>query len=542
MQMRTIFMSAVLLFLVAEAAAAYFYPPLLWTLVVFAPLVLVGLYDYFQHSRAVLRNFPVLGHFRYMLEAIRPEISQYFIETETSGRPFGREERSVVYQRAKGVRDTVPFGTIRDVYEVGYEWINHSLKPLEIDATHMRVSVGGPHCKAPYSSSILNISAMSFGSMSSNAILALNHGAREGNFAHNTGEGGLSPYHTEPGGDLIWQVGTAYFGCRDEDGRFDVDAYAEKASHPNVKMIELKLSQGAKPGHGGILPAAKVTPEISSIRGVPMGKDVLSPPYHTTFSTPIGLMEFIKTLRDRSGGKPVGFKLCVGKRREFMAICKAMVKTGITPDFITVDGGEGGTGAAPLEFANRVGAPLIESLIFVHTTLIGFSLRDKIRIVASGRIVTGFDLIKRLALGADICNSARAMMMALGCIQARRCNSNLCPVGVTTQDPELTAGLVVSDKSKRVKNFHSGTIIAMAELLGAMGLKGPGQLRPWHIMRRTAPNEIRHYGELYESYSLADGALLSDPVPEYYRRACDAAQPESFDNTLDPEPSGVVSV
>lgn len=540
--MRRIFMSAVFMILAIEAAAAFLYPPLLWSLVLFGPLIVVGLYDYYQKPSAVLRNFPLLGHFRYMLESIRPEISQYFIETETSGRPFGREERSVVYQRAKGVRDTVPFGTIRDLYEVGYEWINHSLKPLEVDARSMRVTVGGPDCKMPYSSSILNISAMSFGSLSSNAILALNHGAREGRFAHNTGEGGLSLYHTEPGGDLIWQIGTAYFGCRTEEGRFDAPAFADKATHPNVKMIEIKLSQGAKPGHGGILPAVKVTPEISSIRMVPMGKDVLSPPYHSAFSTPVELMEFINTLRERSGGKPVGFKLCVGKRREFMAICKAMVKTGISPDFITVDGGEGGTGAAPLEFANRVGAPLIESLIFVHTTLVGFSLREKIRVVASGRVLTGFHLIKRLALGADMCNSARAMMMALGCIQARRCNSNLGPVGVATQDPELTEGLVVSDKGKRIKNFHEETMVATAELVGAMGLTGPGRLRPWHIMRRTAPNEIRHYAELYDSYSLANGDLLAEPIPEFYRRAWGAATAESFENRLDPESSAVVSV
>lgn len=514
--------------LLLNGLSAIFYPPLLWSMVVFGPLIALGIYDYFQKKHAVLRNFPIVGHFRYFFEAIRPEIIQYFIESDTEGKPFSREQRSVVYQRAKGVRDTVPFGTLQDVYEVGYEWVNHSLRPHHLRPAEMRVTVGGANCTQPYSASRFNISAMSFGSMSKNAILALNKGAKKGNFAHNTGEGGISPYHLQGGGDLIWQVGTGYFGCRTPEGSFCPDTFAEKATLPNVKMIEIKLSQGAKPGHGGILPAAKLTREIAEIRDVPMGKDVLSPPAHTTFSTPVELLEFVAKLRELSGGKPVGFKLCVGKRREFLAICKAMVKTGITPDFIAVDGGEGGTGAAPLEFTNHIGAPLIEGLIFVHNALVGFFLRDKIRIIASGKVITGFEMVKRLALGADICSSARGMMMALGCIQALKCNTNHCPVGVTTQNPDLVAGLVVEDKYKRVANFHQGLMKSVCEIMGAMGIEDPGDLHPWHIMRRTSATEIKHYGEIYEF--LSEGDLCKEDIPQSYRRALQAACEDSFEH------------
>jgi glutamate synthase domain-containing protein 2 len=504
---------------------AIFYSPVLWSLMFLGPLIVLGLYDYFQKKRAVLRNFPIIGHFRYLFEAIRPEIAQYFIESDTEGKPFSRDQRSVVYQRAKGVRDTVPFGTLQDVYEVGYEWVNHSLRPLHLEPTDLCVTVGGPDCKQPYCASRFNISAMSFGALSKNAVLALNQGARMGNFAHNTGEGGISPYHLQGGGDLIWQIGTGYFGCRTPEGNFCPDTFTKKATPLNVKMIEIKLSQGAKPGHGGILPAAKLTKEIAEIRDVPMGKDVLSPPAHRAFSTPIELLEFVSKLRKLSGGKPVGFKLCVGKRREFLAICKAMVKTGITPDFITVDGGEGGTGAAPLEFTNHIGAPLIESLIFVHNALMGFSLRDKIRVIASGKVITGFGMVKRLALGADICYSARGMMMALGCIQSLKCNSNHCPVGVTTQNPNLVAGLVVADKSRRVTSFHHELLKSVCEIMGAMGIANPDDLHPWHIMRRTSPTEIKHYGEIYEF--LNDGDLLKDGT---YKRAFNAASENSFEH------------
>jgi len=370
---------------------------------------------------------------------------------------------------------------------------------------------------------------MSYGSLSKNAVLALSQGAKMGNFAHNTGEGGLSPYHLEGGGDLIWQIGTGYFGCRHHDGAFDEMMFEKGATHPNVKMIEIKLSQGAKPGHGGILPASKLTKEIAELRNVPLGQDVISPPAHTAFTTPTGLLEFVEKLRKLSGGKPVGFKLCLGKRREFLAICKAMVSTGITPDFLTVDGGEGGTGAAPLEFTNSIGAPLTESLIFVHNALVGYSVRDEIRVIASGKVATGFDIIKRLALGADMCNSARAMMMAIGCIQARKCNSNHCPVGITTHNPQLVAGLVVEDKYKRVANYHYATLKSVSEMIGAMGLPTPADLRSWHIMRRTSPTEIKHYGEIYEF--LHEGDLLTEPIPATYERACQAASPDTFAHT-----------
>ena len=529
--MRRVFILTVVGVVVLSIPAALFAPSLLWSWALLGPLLGLGLYDYAQTSHAVLRNFPLIGHGRYLLELIRPEIYQYFIESETDGVPFGRDQRTLVYQRAKQVRDTVPFGTKEDVYGVGYEWVNHSVAPLHLEASDLRIPVGGPDCTQPYSASILNISAMSYGSISKNAVLALNQGAKMGNFAHNTGEGGLSPYHLEGGGDLIWQIGTGYFGCRTSDGRFSPERFAENAAQPQVKMVELKLSQGAKPGHGGILPAAKLTQEIAAIRGVAMGHDVVSPPGHSTFSTPIGLLEFIVRLRELSGGKPVGFKLCVGKRREFFAICKAMVQTGITPDFITVDGGEGGTGAAPLEFSDHIGTPLVEGLILVHNALVGYSVRDKIRVCASGKITSGFDMVKRLALGADLCASARGMMMALGCIQALRCNSNRCPVGITTQNPQLVAGLVPSDKDVRVMGFHKETIESVSEIMGAMGIAHPDDLHPWHIMRRVSPTEIHHYGEIYEF--LQDGDLLRSPLPQTYRRACESAHAETFAHLAD---------
>ncbi len=524
--MRHLFVIFLLALVVASCVAYFVAPWLLWSWVVLGPIVLLGIYDYFQHRRSILRNFPVLGHFRYLFEFIRPEIYQYFVESDTEGVPFDRDQRSLVYQRAKKERDTVPFGTKEDLYEPGYEWINHSMAPVHHVPENMRISIGGPDCKKPYSASLLNISAMSYGSLSSNAILALSSGAKMGGFAHNTGEGGVSPYHIQGGGDLIWQIGTGYFGCRAADGGFDVERYKETVAHENIKMIELKLSQGAKPGHGGILPAAKVTPEIAKIRGVPIGKDVNSPPGHKAFSTPTGLLEFVAELRQHSGGKPIGIKLCVGKRREFLAVCKAMVKTGITPDFIAVDGGEGGTGAAPLEFSNHIGAPLVEGLIFVHNALVGYGVRQHIRVIASGKVTSGFAVLKRLALGADACYSARGMMLALGCIQALKCNSNHCPVGVATQEPHLMAGLVPSAKNTRVASFHDETIESLCHMLGAIGLESPADLRPWHVMHRISPTETRHYGELYEF--LENGALLQDPLPKGYRRACAAASADTF--------------
>ena len=508
------------------AVGQYYYPPAGWTWLLLAPILILGWYDMLQTHHTILRNFPVLGHFRFLFEMIRPEIYQYFVESDTDGVPFDRDTRSLVYQRAKNVRDTVPFGTKEDVYEVGYEWVNHSMAPVHNAPEDMRVTIGGPDCTQPYSASLLNISAMSYGSLSKNAILALSAGAKLGNFAHNTGEGGISPYHTEGGADLIWQIGTGYFGCRTDDGNFSEELFEAKANLEQVKMIELKLSQGAKPGHGGILPAAKLTAEIAAIRHVPMGADVNSPPGHRVFDTPRGLLEFIARLRTLSGGKPVGFKLCIGKRREFLSVCKAMVETGITPDFIVVDGGEGGTGAAPLEFSNHIGAPLVEGLIFVHNALIGYDLRDRVSVVASGKVTSGFDLMKRLALGADACYSARGMMLALGCIQALKCNSNHCPVGVATTNPALMKGLIPSHKRARVANFHHETIQSLSEMLGAVGLRSPEQLRPWHVLHRTTPTQTKHYGELYDF--LDPGELLKEPLPVDYRRACHAASPDTF--------------
>jgi len=505
---------------------SYFDLKVLWSFIILGPLIGIGIQDSLQKHHAIRRNFPLIGRLRYLLEMIRPEIYQYFIESNSDGAPFSREQRSLVYQRAKKAIDTLPFGTQLDVYQPGYEWIAHSLIPTHIDHSQMRVRVGGPQCKQPYNASLLNISAMSYGALSKNAILALNGGAKIGQFAHNTGEGGLSPYHLEPGGDIIWQIGTGYFSCRNPDGTFNPEKFEINAKKPQVKMIEIKLSQGAKPSHGGILPAKKVTQEISAIRGVSMGQDVLSPPAHSAFQTPIGLLEFVQKLRDLSGGKPVGFKLCLGKRREFIAICKAIVKTGLYPDYIAVDGGEGGTGAAPLEFSNYMGYPGIDGLVFIHNALIGFNIRDKIKIFNSGKVNSGFGLIKRLALGADAIYSARAMMMSLGCIQALRCNTNQCPTGVATQDPGLVKGLVVTDKKIRVAQFHSGTIASAKDLLEAMGLEHPSDLRPWHILKRIGPYEVKNYAQIFEF--LHPGDLLEGTVPESYKTACAGAVADSF--------------
>ena len=524
--MRTLFVAGSILLTLALLALSYVQPLTAWSFLLVGPVLARGYQDLLQTRQAVRRNFPLIGNFRYLLELIRPEINQYFVESNTDGVPFNRDMRSLVYQRSKLEPDTLPFGTRLDVNQVGYEWVNHSLAPVHVDPASLRITVGSPQCTRPYSASILNVSAMSYGSLSKNAVLALNGGAKKGHFAHDTGEGGLSPYHLEPGGDLIWQVGTGYFSARTLDGKFSPERFQENAQRPQVKMLELKLSQGAKPGHGGILPAAKVTPEIAAIRGVPVGKDVLSPPSHSAFSTPIGLLEFLQKMRELSGGKPVGFKLCIGKRREFLAICKAMKTTGITPDFITVDGGEGGTGAAPMEFSNSVGAPLRESLIFVHNALTGFAVRKHIKVFCSGRIVSGFDLVSRLATGADACNSARAMMMALGCIQALRCNTNDCPTGVATQNPSLVVGLDVNHKTTRVANYHRETVKSVAELVGAMGVGHTNELRPWHLMKRTGLSEIHHYGELHQF--IEEGSLLGESAPEGFERPMKAARADSF--------------
>lgn len=516
--------------LAAIGAIAYFlWTPVLWVLVVLGPILLLGFYDMFQAKHAIMRNFPVLGRGRYFMEELRPKIYQYFIESELNGRPINRMFRSVVYQRAKKELDTEPFGTQLDVNEPGYEWVNHSIAAIDFDEINHdpRVKVGGEDCKQPYEASLLNVSAMSYGSLSSAAIAALNGGARISNFAHNTGEGGISPYHKRDG-DLIYQIGTGYFGCRADDGNFSADKFVKTLEDaPNVKMIELKLSQGAKPGHGGILPASKNTPEIAEIRGVEAGTDVLSPPSHKAFSTPIGLLKFLKQLRDLSGGKPVGFKLCIGRKSEFVAVCKAMIETGIKPDFISVDGGEGGTGAAPMEFTNAVGAPFLEGLAFASDTLNGFNLKKDIKIFASGKILTGFHIFRALALGADACYSARAMMLALGCIQALECNLNNCPTGVATHDPELVKGLVVSNKEQRVANFQKETVKGFVELLAATGLKKAAILNRSHVYRRTNFHEVKRYDQIFP-YIPVGCLLKKDTVPEDWKLIWEEAESNSF--------------
>lgn len=520
MKVREQFILISIITVIAIFGIAYFWTPILWLFILVGPVILMGIFDMVQKHHTIRRNFPVIGRFRYVLESIRPEIQQYFVETDTEGRPLNRILRSVIYRRAKGETDTVPFGTQKDLYRTGYEWMEHSMyakkNPQEI-GQFPRLMIGGKDCKQPYSSSLLNISAMSFGSLSDNAILSLNKGAKMGNFAHNTGEGGISDYHLKYGGDLIWQIGTGYFGCRNEDGTFNGETFRENALKPEVKMIEIKLSQGAKPGHGGILPAIKNTEEIARIRHIKPGVAVHSPPSHSAFSDPIQFMDFIKKLRDLSDGKPIGFKLCVGRKQEFMDFCEAMIHTGITPDFITVDGGEGGTGAAPVEFSNTMGMPLREGLIFVHDTLVGFGLRKDIKVIVAGKIITGFHMARAIALGADGCNSARAMMLSIGCIQALQCNTNTCPVGVATQNRSLVKGLVVEDKAPRAKNYQEATVHSFLELIAAAGLDNPGDLRREHISKRVGMNSIKTYDEIYPY--VKEGCLLKiADIPESYEK------------------------
>ena len=493
----------------------------------FGALTALGIVDLNQTRHAIRRNYPVIGNLRYFFELIRPEIRQYFFEDDTQQLPFSRANRSLVYQRAKQEIDKRPFGTQNDVYGQDYEWINHSMDPAHPENHDFRITVGGPDCSQPYSLSALNISAMSFGALSANAVLALNKGAALGNFAHDTGEGGISRYHLAHNGDLIWNIGSGYFGCRDDAGNFSETAFAQRATQDSVKMIEIKLSQGAKPGHGGILPGAKVTIEIASARGVTPWQDCNSPAKHSAFSTPIELLEFVARLRTLSGGKPVGFKLCIGHPWEWFAIAKAMLKTGITPDFIVIDGAEGGTGAAPIEFVDHVGTPLREGLRLVHNTLVGIGLREKIKLGASGKVISAFDMARIMALGADWCNSARGFMFAVGCIQAQACHTGNCPTGVTTQDPKRQEGLVVGDKSIRVANFHENTLKALAELLGAAGLTHPGELRPHHIARRISGSEVRVLSALFPD--LEKGELLEGKFRQtIFRVGWPMAQAESF--------------
>ncbi|WP_434050479.1 FMN-binding glutamate synthase family protein [Marinobacter salarius] len=491
-------------------------------------LAATGTWDLLQRKRTVSRNYPILAHFRYFLESIGPEIRQYFIQSDTDERPFSREQRTIVYQRAKNVLDKRPFGSQLGMYDEGFEWINHSLQPSALKDADFRIVIG-KQCAKPYNASVFNISAMSFGSLSANAILSLNAGAKMGNFYHDTGEGSISRYHREPGGDLVWEIGSGYFGCRNEDGTFNEERFARNATLDQVKMIEVKLSQGAKPGHGGILPGEKVTPEIAEARGVEAGKDVVSPASHSAFSTPREFLEFLEKLRDLSGGKPVGFKLAIGHPWEWFAIVKAMLETGKTPDFIVVDGGEGGTGAAPLEFINRIGTPMTEALLLVHNTLVGTNLREHIAIGAAGKITSAFNIARTLALGADWCNAARGYMFSLGCIQALSCHTGKCPSGVATQDPRRSKKLDVQDKSQRVYNYHKNTLEALMNLLEASGLKHPSELGPEHIIRRTSKTETHSYMDLFPF--LEPGALLEGETGE---RVFDTYWPNATPDSFDP--------
>jgi glutamate synthase domain-containing protein 2 len=524
--MRIAFYYASAIVLAAIVGFYFLWPPVLWFLIVVIPLIAVGIWDILSPHN-VLSNYPVLGHMRYMLEFISPEIRQYFIETNWSGRPYSRMLRSLIYERAKGTEDTMPFGTQLDIDLEGFEFAYHSIAPETVDESAQRIVVGGPDCLHPYNASRLNISAMSFGALSSNAIMALNKGAKLGNFAHNTGEGGLSPYHLRHGGDIFWQIGTGYFGCRTKDGGFDPEEFKKKARLDNVKMVEIKLSQGAKPAHGGVLPGAKVDAEIANARGVTQGEDCISPPAHRTFSSPEGLLEYVVQLRELSGGKPVGFKLCLGIRSEFLGICKAMLKTGITPDFITVDGAEGGTGAAPVEFSNRLGTTINEALVYVHSALLGVGLRDKMRVIASAKVVTGFDMVTKMSLGADMCNMARPFLFTVGCIQARRCNTNTCPTGVTTQDPRRIRALKVEDKFERVRNFHHATIKSCLDITGAIGVDHPDKLTPELIYHRVLDKPDSHsFMEVAEF--LKPGELLGEKIPRRFADDWHRASAESF--------------
>ena len=502
--------------------------PALWAAAaVGAALCAVGVHDLLQVRRAVLRNYPLIGHLRFMLEGIRPEIRQYLLEGDHEKLPFSRAQRSLVYQRAKNETSERPFGTLFDVYDGGHEFMAHSMRPVpEADPESFRVRIGGPQCTQPYAASVFNISAMSFGALSANAIRALNLGAKLGGFAHDTGEGSISPYHREHGGDLIWELGSGYFGCRDADGRFDPERFRLQALAPQVKMIEIKLSQGAKPGHGGILPAHKVSAEIALTRGVPAGRDCVSPACHSAFDSPAGLLRFVQQLRELSGGKPVGFKLCIGQPWEFAAIVKAMLATRILPDFIVVDGAEGGTGAAPVEFTDHLGMPMREGLLFVHNTLVGAGLRAHVRVGAAGKIVSAFDIARVMALGADWANAARGFMFAVGCIQSQSCHTNRCPTGVATQDALRQRALVPEDKAARVHSFHRNTLRALAEMLAAAGLRHPGELRPHHLMWRDGETRMRLLSEVHvflRHGELVDGACRHEPYATAWRQA-DPAQ------------------
>ncbi|KAB8193877.1 FMN-binding glutamate synthase family protein [Lysobacter maris] len=517
---------ACLILTVASLIAWYWLPGWGWAALLFAALSALGSWDLLQKTSTLRRNYPVLAHFRYGLESIGPEMRQYFIQSDTDEVPFSRQQRALVYQRAKSVSDVRPFGSLQDIYAVDYEWINHSMNPIAHGSHDFRVVVG-QNTAQPYAVSVFNISAMSFGSLSANAIRALNHGARLGGFYHDTGEGSISSYHREHGGDLVWEIGSGYFGCRNPDGSFSEERFVENARDPQVKMIEVKLSQGAKPGHGGMLPGAKVTAEIAAARGVEVGKDCISPARHSAFDSPKSLLAFVARLRELSGGKPTGFKLAVGHPWEWFGIAKAMHETGVLPDFIVVDGAEGGTGAAPAEFIDHVGLPMHEALMLVHNTLVGLNLRDRVRIGAAGRITSAFDLARTLAMGADWCNSARGFMFALGCIQSLSCHTDRCPTGIATQDPSRWRHLDAADKAVRVAGFQQNTLKALRDILCAAGLSDPGQVGPEHILRRVSPIEVRSLAALHRF--LRPGELL-ERLPEHavFRDFWADASSESF--------------
>jgi glutamate synthase domain-containing protein 2 len=495
-----------------------------WVVGVASVLLAVAVYDVLQRRHAVLRNYPVVGHLRYLLELVRPELQQYFIERNFDGRPYDRDTRSIIYQRAKGIEGVKAFGTERDVNEVGYEYLVHATAPRPLPAEPPRVRVGGRHCTQPFDMALLNVSAMSFGALSANALRALNIGAAAGGFAHDTGEGGLSRHHLY-GGDLVWELGSGYFGARTEDGAFDPERFADKVAHAAVKCVSLKLSQGAKPGIGGVLPAAKVSAEIAAVRGVPMGRDCVSPAGHSAFHTPRELVAFVAHLRELAGGKPVGIKLCVGRRADVLAICKAMLAEGTGPDFVVVDGKEGGTGAAPLEYSDHVGTPLTEGLMAVHNALVGVGLRDQVKVGAAGKVATGSDIVKRLIQGADYTNAARAMMMATGCIQSQRCHTNRCPVGVATQDPRRARALDVADKSRRVQRYQEATVAQAVQLMASMGCATPSELAPHQLMRRIGYTDTHSYAELFGW--LEPGELLAGP-PRDWAADWKAADPDRW--------------
>nr|WP_298372161.1 FMN-binding glutamate synthase family protein [uncultured Halomonas sp.] len=522
---RLFYAAFVVLTLIIGLALALWAPAWLWLWLILPALAIVGARD-LRSRHNVLRNYPVVGHLRYMLEFLRPQVRQYFFESNTSGRPFSREQRDLINARADGGSDTSPFGTRRDVESAGYDFIQHSMSPKSVDKRYARITVGGTQCTVPYDSSRLNISAMSFGSLSGNAVAAMNKGARLGNFAQDTGEGAISPYHREHGGDIIWEIASAYFGCRNKNGSFNPEEFEKKARTEQVKMIEIKISQGAKPGHGGLLPGSKVNKEIAETRQIEVGQDCASPASHPEFDTPTELLEFLDRLRKLCGGKPVGFKLCLGRRSEFMGVCKAMLDTGILPDFITVDGAEGGTGAAPTEFSDFIGTYINDALPFVHNCLVGIGKRDDIVVIASGKVAFGFDMVEKIALGADMCNSARGFMFSVGCIQALRCHTNTCPTGVTTQDPARTKSLVVDDKAERVRNYHDATVQSFLDITGTLGLESPDQLTPEHVFHRLMPGPAQSYAAMHPKVEVGD--FLRDVIPKTYAQDWQQADARRF--------------